>query len=89
MKMILPMRLGIFDPLLQNLLCLLNKLTMQINRVISNAPTGVVLAEDKLRGLLVILFHLATVRFALLRELLRAGAITARVCFLGLRWVGG
>ena len=60
---------------------------MQINGIIGNAPIGVIFPEDKLRRLLVILLHLATVRLSFFRELLRAGAITARVCFLGLRWV--
>jgi hypothetical protein len=65
MKMILSMRLGIFNALFQNLLGLLDKLSMQIDRIGLNAPVGIVLAEDKLRRLLVVFLHLAPVRLAL------------------------
>lgn len=60
------MRFGIFNALLQNILSLLDKLAMQIDRVGLHAPVGVVLAEDKLRRLLVVFFHLAPMRLALL-----------------------
>lgn len=84
MKVILPMRLGILDPLFQDLLSLLNELPVQINGVCLDAPAGIVLAEDKLRRLSVILLHLAAVCLSLLGELLGAGAIAARVGFLRL-----
>jgi hypothetical protein len=84
MKMILPMRFSIFNALLQNILRLLDKLSMQIDRIGLNASIGVVLAEDKFGRLLVVFLHLATVRLALLRQLFGARAIAAGVCFLGL-----
>ena len=84
MKVILPMRLGILDPLFQDLLSLLNELPVQINGVCLDAPVGIVLAEDKLRRLSVILLHLAAVCLSLLGELLGGGAIAARVGLLGL-----
>jgi len=79
------MRLGVADALLQNLLGLLDKLSMQVNGVGGDAPVGVVLAENELGRLLVVFFHFATMRLALLGELLCAGAITARIGFLRLR----
>lgn len=85
MQMILPMALRIFDPLLENILRLFNKLPMQINRVGINPSRRVILPEDKLGCLPVVLVHLAPVRFALLAEFLGAGAIARGVCFLGLR----
>jgi hypothetical protein len=38
MEMSLPMRLGIFDPLLEDLLRLLNELPMQVDRVLKGWP---------------------------------------------------
>lgn len=84
MQMSLTMRLCIFDALLQNLLGLLNELSMQINRVGRYASAGIVLLEDELRRLSIIILHLAPVRLSLLGVLLGAGAITARVRLLGL-----
>jgi hypothetical protein len=81
MQMVLPMRLGIFDAFLQDILRLLDELTMQINRIGRYAPVGVVLAEDELGRLLVVLVHLATVGLALLGELFRTRAIAALVGF--------
>lgn len=84
MQMILSMCLGVFDALLQNLLGLLNELSVQIDRVGRDASVGVVLAKDELGRLLVILFHLAAVRLALLREFFGFRAIAARVCLFRL-----
>lgn len=84
MKVILPMRLGILDPLFQDLLSLLNELPVQIDSVCLDAPASIVLAEDKLRRLSVIFLHLAAVCLSLLGELLGAGAIAARVGILRL-----
>jgi hypothetical protein len=84
MKMVLPMRLGVLDPLFQDLLGLLDELTVQIDGVGLDAPVGVVLAEDELRRLSVVLIHLAAVGLALLGELLGGGAIAARVGVLRL-----
>lgn len=84
MKMILSMRLGVSNALLQNLLRLLDELSMQIDRIGVNASIGVVLAEDELGRLLVVFLHLATVLLALFRQLFGARTIAAGVCVLGL-----
>ena len=83
-QVILTMRFGIFNPLLQNLLSLFDELSVQINCVGLDAPVGVVLAEDKFGRLFVIFLHLAPVRLALLRQLFGARAIAVGVGFLGL-----
>lgn len=77
MEVALAMRLGILDALLQNLLRLLDELSVQIDGICLYAAIGVVLTEDVLRRLLIILLHLAPVSLAILRELLGGGAITA------------
>lgn len=64
--MILSMRLGVLDSLLENLFRLLDKLSMKVDSVRVHAPVGIILPEDELRRLFVILVHLATVRFAFL-----------------------
>lgn len=84
MEMILTVRFRILDPLLEDLLCLFDELSVQIDGVCCDAPVGVVLTEDELRRLLVVFFHLATVGFALFGELFGLGAIAARVGFLRL-----
>lgn len=81
MQMILPMRLGILNPLLQDILRLLDELSMQINRISRYAPIGVILAEDEFGRLLVVFVHLAPVGLALLGELFCARAIAALVGF--------
>ena len=84
MKMILTVRFRILNPLLKNLLCLFDELSVQIDGVCCDTPIGVVLAEDELRRLLVVFFHLATVGFALFGEFFGLGAIAAGVGFLRL-----
>ena len=84
MQMSLTMPLRVFNPLLQNLLRLLDKLTMKINRISRNPPFGVILAEDKLGRLLIVLVHLAPVIFALVGEFFGARAVAAGVGILGL-----
>lgn len=84
MKVILPMRLGILDPLFQDLLSLLHELPVQIDGVCLDTPVCIVFAEDKLRRLSIIFVHLPAVCLPLLGELLGAGAIAARVGFLRL-----
>jgi hypothetical protein len=84
MKVVLSMRLGVLDPFFQDLLGLLDELTVQIDGVGLDAPACIVLAEDKLRRLSVILLHLAAVCLSLLGELLGAGAIAVRIGFLRL-----
>lgn len=85
MQMSLTMGLRIFNALLQNLLRLLNKLSVQINRVGRYTSSSIVLLEDKLRRLSIVFLHLAPVRLSLIRVLLGAGAITVRVRVLGLK----
>lgn len=82
--MVLTMRLGVLNPLFKDIFRLLNELTVQIDGVCRNAAVGVVLAEDEFRRLLVVLFHLAPVRFTLLRELFGFCAIAAGVRLFGL-----
>jgi hypothetical protein len=60
------MALRILDSLLEDILRLLDKLAMKINRVGIYPTRSVVLPEDKLRRLAVVLVHLAAVGFALL-----------------------
>jgi hypothetical protein len=85
MQMSLTMRLRIFNALLQNILRLLNKLSMQINRIGRYTSASIVLPENKLRRLSIIFLHLAPVRLSLLGVLLSASAITVRVRFLRLK----
>lgn len=87
MQMVLSMRFGILDALFEDLLRLLNELTVQIDRIGRNTSIGVVLSENKLRSLLIVLLHLATVSLSLLGELLGAGAIAVRVGILRLKGV--
>lgn len=84
MQMILAMRLRVSNALLQNLLRLLDKLAMQIDRIGLDAPVGIVLAENKLGRLLVVFLHLAPVRLAFFGQLFGARAITIVVRFFGL-----
>ena len=84
MQMVLPMRLGVLNALFENLLRLLDKLAMKIDGVGLDAPIGVILAEDKLRRLLIVLVHLATMGFSLLGQFLSPCAIAASVGLLRL-----
>ena len=84
MEMILTVRFRILNPLLENLLSLFDELSVQIDGVRRDTPVGVVLAEDELRRLLVVFFHLAPVGFALFGEFFGLGAIAAGVGFLRL-----
>jgi hypothetical protein len=73
------------DPLLEDALGLLDELTVQVNAVLLDAPVGVVLAEDELRGLAVVVVHLAIVGLALVGQLLGRGAVAVRVGLSRLR----
>lgn len=66
MEMCLALLLGISDPVLQDILCLLHKLSMQINRVICDSALRIVLAENVIRGLFVVLVHFGCMGFPLL-----------------------
>jgi len=79
MKMGLVVLLCISYPLLQDVLGLLHKLTMQINCVVGNSAIGIVLSENEIRGLLIVLVHLCAVGFALLRQVVGGSSITALV----------
>lgn len=79
MQMRLPVLPRILDPLLQDLLRLLDILPMQIDRVRRDSSVGVVLAEDKLGRLPVILLHLPAMLLAFLGELLSQSAVAVLV----------
>lgn len=93
MQMVLPRLLRVPDPLLEDILRLLDELPVQVDRVGGDAPRGVVLPEDVLGGLFVVLGHRRAVLLAFFREgvgrgpvargvgLLRAGE--ARAAFAG------
>jgi hypothetical protein len=82
MQMRLPILLRISDPLLQNLLRLLYKLPMQINRIVRNSSLRIVLPEDIIRRLLIILIHLRRVLLPLFRQLMRRSTISTLVCLM-------
>jgi hypothetical protein len=68
MQMRLPVLPRILDPLLQDILRLLDKLSMQVNRVSRHAAFGIVFTKDKLGCLSVVLVHLPAMRLAFLGE---------------------
>lgn len=74
----------ILDALFQNILSLLNKLSVQINRVVRDAAWRIVFTENELGGLLVVLLHLSAVRFAFLGKLFCACTVAVFVCLFGL-----
>ena len=80
----LPSPLRIPNPLLQNLLRLLNKLPMQIQRIPIHAPHSIVLPQDVIRRLLIVLVHHCAVALALVRKRVRCRAIAAFVGFVRL-----
>jgi hypothetical protein len=84
MQMRLPILLRISNPLLQYLLRLLHKLSMQINRIIRNPSLGIIFPENIIGSLLVVLIHLRGMLFPLFRKLMRRSAISALVCLVRL-----
>lgn len=82
MQMRLPILLRISDPLLQNLLRLLYKLPMQINRIVRDSSLRIVLPEDIIRRLLIILIHLRRVLLPFFRQLMRRSTISTLVCLM-------
>lgn len=84
MQMTLSMSFRILNPLLQDILRLLDKLSMQINGIRINASIGVVFSKDELGRLFVIFIHLTPVRLAFFREFFRFCAVAAFVSFPGL-----
>lgn len=89
MQVRLPARLGVLDARLEDVLSLLDELPVQVDRVVGDAPGGVVLAEDILGGLLIVCVHLGAVLLALVGEGFGLGAIAALVCLAGLWREGG
>lgn len=77
--------LGVADALLENLLGFFDKLAVQVDGVAVDFANSIVLAENVLGGLLVVLVGFRCVRFALLRQFLRATAVAALVSLLRLR----
>ena len=86
-QMRLPRALRISDPLLEDLLRLLDKLPVQIYRVPVHAAHRIVFPENIVRGLFVVLVHHCAVALAFFGELVRRTAVTAVVGIVGL--VGG
>lgn len=78
--------LGVADALLDDLLRLLYVLPVQVDGVAGDFADGIVLAEDELRGLLVVGVGLGGVLLALLGEAMRPGAISF---FISLVCLGG
>jgi len=70
-----------FDPLLQDILCLLDELTVEVNSVFWNSSICIVLPKDEFRGLLVELFHFHSVCLSLFRQFMSCRSIST---FVGL-----
>lgn len=79
----LPALLRVANALLENLLCFLDELTVQVDCVGVDFAHGVVFAEDEFGGLLVVLVCFGGVLFALVREVFGACAVAALVGLLG------
>jgi hypothetical protein len=80
----LPMLARILDPLLENVFCLLDKLPVQINGVLSYSARGIVFTEYEFGGLFVVVLHSAAVLLAFFRELFGAGSVAVFVGLFGL-----
>lgn len=85
-EMGLPIALRILDALSDNFLGFLDKLAVEVDGVRVDPADGVVLTEDVVRGLVVVIVGFLSMLPAFVRELLRAGAVTALV---GLTRFGG
>lgn len=83
MQMRLPLLPRRLNPRLQHVLRLLHIQPMQVYRVIRHMRITIIRPEDKVPRLLVVLVHLRGVLLALLRELVRSGAIAGFVGLLG------
>lgn len=75
MQVRLPVRLGVPDALLQHALGLLDVLPVQVQRVVRHALDRVVLAEDEVRGLLVVLLARRLVLLAGFGKRVRFGLV--------------
>lgn len=76
--------LSIADTRLKDVFGLFNELAVEINGVASDTPFGVVLAEDKLRSLLVVGVLLGRVPFTFVGEGLGRCTVTALICLVRL-----
>lgn len=85
-KMSLAVLLGVLDALGDYLLGLLDELAVQVNRVRVHAANGIVLAEDVVRGLLVVVVCFGGVLLGLGRHFVGSRAVSALV---GLASLGG
>ncbi len=84
MQMSLPILLRISNPLLQNILRLFYKLPMQINCIIWDSSSCIVLAENVIGSLLVVLIHLRRMTLPLFRQLMRSCPIPSFICLMRL-----
>jgi hypothetical protein len=75
MQMRLSILLRVFNPLLQDLLRLLHKLSMKINSITIHSPNSIVLPKYIVGGLLVVLIHLRRMLFPFLGQLMCEPAI--------------
>ena len=72
------------DPLLEDPLSFLDKLPVEIDCVLGDAPRGVVFTEDVVGGLVVVLVHQGGVTMAFFGERFGGCAIAAGVGLVGL-----
>ena len=84
MEMCLSCALCISDALLDDGLGFFDVLAVQINGVRVYLADCIVLAEDKFRGLLVVVVGRLSMLFTLLGHLVCAATISARICLLRL-----
>jgi hypothetical protein len=84
MQVVLTSTLCVLDSLLQNLLGLFDKLTVQINRVRVDSANHVVLTENVLGGLSVVVVGLLSMTLCFLGQVVGGTAIAASVGLLRL-----
>ena len=84
MQMCFTMGSGISYSLLENILGLLEELTVQIDGVAFDPPGGIILAEDEVRGLLIVLVHHCAMSFALFGEPVSGGSVPSFIGVAGL-----
>lgn len=85
MQVRLSLLTSISNPLLQDLLCLFDILTVEVNGICRDLTNSVVFSEDEFGSLLVEGIGLCGVLLALFAQSMRLCAIAARVCCLRLR----
>ena len=82
MKVGLPVLLRVADTFFQDVLGLLDKLTMEVNSILRDTTLRVVFSEDELARLLVVIGHLSGMTLAFLTQLLSGSSIAILVCLL-------